>query len=88
MTSPTRSTARVHLGRVQSDDLLVDAVGREIVRLLELPFGTRPPRAFVDYQDLHLDRITDVQREVLTEILGRIGMEQMLTVKTPEQPEA
>ena len=69
-------------------DASPDAVGREIVRLLALPFGSRPPRAFVDYQDLHLDRITHLQHEVLPELLGRIGLEHMLTVKTDSGPAA
>jgi hypothetical protein len=50
--------------------------------LLALPFGSRPLRSLVDYQNLGLERILDVQRELTVEIFTKMGMESLLTVKT------
>jgi NAD(P)-dependent dehydrogenase (short-subunit alcohol dehydrogenase family) len=55
-------------------------VGAEVVRLLDLPFGTRPRRVLVDFQDSGLERITDRVAEVTESVLAAMGVEQMLHV--------
>jgi NAD(P)-dependent dehydrogenase (short-subunit alcohol dehydrogenase family) len=59
-------------------------VGAEVVRLLELPFGTRPHRVLVDFQNSGLERITDRVAEVTEEVLTAMGVGQMLHVTTRE----
>jgi NAD(P)-dependent dehydrogenase (short-subunit alcohol dehydrogenase family) len=56
------------------------AVGDEVVRLLGLPYGSRPLHSLVDYQRSGLDRVLNRQEEVTAEVLKTFGMSQLLTI--------
>jgi len=59
-------------------DASPEAVGREVAKLLDLPFGGRPHRVLVDYQALGLEQVLDVQEQVTAEVLGKMGLSALL----------
>jgi NAD(P)-dependent dehydrogenase (short-subunit alcohol dehydrogenase family) len=63
------------------------AVGEEIVRILALPFGTRPLRSVVDFTDSGdnaVERVNEVAQTAREEFVTRMGFGNLLRIK--EQP--
>ena len=63
-----------------SPDASTADVGAEVVRLLDLPFGSRPHRVLIDFQRSGLERITDRVADVTEEVLTAMGVGEMLHV--------
>ena len=57
-----------------------DKVAEEIVRVLALPFGTRPDRTVVDFTRFSVEDIIDSMQNYTREVLSFKGMSQLLIV--------
>jgi NAD(P)-dependent dehydrogenase (short-subunit alcohol dehydrogenase family) len=67
-----------HIAATTAPDASPDAVGRDVVRLVALPEGSRPLRSFVDFQRSGLERITDRADEVTAEVFATLGITELL----------
>jgi NAD(P)-dependent dehydrogenase (short-subunit alcohol dehydrogenase family) len=77
---PMMQSVGRYIATSTSPDASTADVGAEVVRLLDLPFGTRPQRVLIDFQRSGLERITDRVADVTEEVLTAMGVGQMLHV--------
>ncbi|TDC39362.1 SDR family NAD(P)-dependent oxidoreductase [Micromonospora sp. 15K316] len=64
------------------------AVAEEITRILALPAGTRPFRSVVDFTDAGVERVNEMLRRAQEEFITRLGLGELLHVRTPQDERA
>jgi hypothetical protein len=59
------------------------AVADEIVRVLALPFGTRPFRTVVDFTDAGVEEANEMLHRTQEKFLTRMGFGELMSVELP-----
>jgi hypothetical protein len=70
------------LAQLMPPDARVDAVADEIVRIVDLPAGTRPFRTHVDPTHDGSEVVSAVADRIRVEFFRRVGLEDLLTAES------